>query len=224
MSAAAESGTGGPFAGFPVEGLDFYDDLEADNTRTFWAAHKQLYLDAVRAPMVALLTELEAEFGPGKAFRPYRDLRYSNDPTPYKTHQGGFVPRGPSTGWYVQVDAAGVGVDAGLFHPDPPALARYRAAVDDARTGGELERVVARLVADGFEVGGDLLLTRPRGVRPDHPRIALLRHRSLVVSRHYGSPAWVHTAELADRVRADWRLLAPLLEWVAVYVTRSGEL
>ena len=56
------------FTGFPVAGLDFYDDLEMDNTRSFWTAHKQVYDEAVRAPMVALCAALEAEFGPAKVF------------------------------------------------------------------------------------------------------------------------------------------------------------
>lgn len=50
------------FAGFPVAGLDFYDDLEADNTKVFWTSNRQVYLDAVRTPMTALLAELEPEF------------------------------------------------------------------------------------------------------------------------------------------------------------------
>ncbi len=206
------------FTGFPVEGLDFYDDLEADNSRTFWAAHKQLYLDAVRTPMLALLGLLEPEFGPGKAFRPQRDLRYSKDPTPYKTHQGGFVARGPASGWYVQVDAGGVRVSAGCFHTEGAALASYREAVDRPSSGAALQRLVDRLATAGFEVDGDRLKTRPRGVDPDHPRIDLLRHRSLHAGRGYGSPAWVQTAELADRVRADWRALTPLVEWFGAHV------
>jgi uncharacterized protein (DUF2461 family) len=117
----------GPFRGFPVEGLDFYDDLEADNSRSFWVKNKQTYLDAVRAPMEALLSELEPDFGPGKAFRPYRDLRYSNDPTPYKTHQGGFVATGEACGFYVQVDAAGLLTGAGWYHAAGPAVAHFRA-------------------------------------------------------------------------------------------------
>jgi len=206
------------FAGFPVEGLDFYDDLEVDNTRTFWTANKQVYLDAVRTPMLALLDRLEPEFGPGKVFRPYRDLRYSHDPTPYKTHQGGYVAIGPATGWYVQVDAGGVRVSAGCFHSERESLARFRAAVDDDDSGTALERLVRRLARKGLEIGGDRLKTRPRGYPADHPRIDLLRHRSLHAGRSYGSPAWVHTGELADRVCADWRTLAPLVEWAREHI------
>lgn len=62
------------FTGFPVAALDFYDDLEVDNTRSFWEAHKAVYQESVRAPMTALVTELEAEFGTPKVFRPHRDV------------------------------------------------------------------------------------------------------------------------------------------------------
>lgn len=86
------------FTGFPVAALDFYEDLEADNSKAFWAAHKAVYDDCVRGPMRALLGELEDEFGEGKMFRPYRDVRFSRDKIPYKTHQGGYVATGPGIG------------------------------------------------------------------------------------------------------------------------------
>src|SRR3978361_153264 len=96
------------FNGFPEAALDFYDDLETDNTKSFWTARREIYETAVKAPMVALRAALEPEFGPGKVFRPYRDVRYAKDKTPYKNHQGGFISNGPSAGWYVQVDPRGV--------------------------------------------------------------------------------------------------------------------
>ncbi|HXH80025.1 DUF2461 family protein [Nocardioides sp.] len=61
------------FTGFPVAALDFYDDLEMDNTRSFWEANKAVYDESVAAPMKALTDALQPEFGAAKAFRPYRD-------------------------------------------------------------------------------------------------------------------------------------------------------
>ena len=212
----------GPFRGFPVEGLDFYDDLETDNSRSFWAKNKQTYLDVVRAPMEALLSELEPDFGPGKAFRPYRDLRYSNDPTPYKTHQGGFVATSEACGFYVQVDAAGLLTGAGWYHAAGPAVTHFREAVDDEATGTKLARIVGRLVRAGFEIGGDQLKTRPRGYDSAHPRIELLRHRSLIATRRYdGTQPWLHTAEAGGRVHADWRALRPLVDWFGDHVAAT---
>ncbi|MFP5253867.1 MAG: DUF2461 domain-containing protein [Actinomycetes bacterium] len=202
------------FTGFPVAALDFYDDLELDNTKSFWAAHKDVYETAVRAPMTALVSQLEAEFGPAKVFRPYRDVRFAKDKTPYKTHQGAFVAAGPATGWYVEVAAPGVRVGVGYYRAEPDRLAAIRSAVAQDRTGSELEGLLADLTGQGWVLGGDQLKTSPRGYTPDHPRIELLRYRSMTLSRSYGFEPVVHTPELADRVREDWRAARPFVEWV----------
>ncbi|HLT59911.1 MAG TPA: DUF2461 domain-containing protein [Microlunatus sp.] len=207
------------FAGFSTAALDFYDDLELDNTRSFWTANKIVYDEQVRAPMTALTALLESEFGPAKIFRPYRDVRFAKDKTPYKTHQGAFVAVAEATGWYADLSAAGFRVGAGFYRADPERLARYRRAVADGVHGPALERVLARLRRAGWEVGGDRLKTSPRGFGADHPRIELLRHRSLVVNRSYGFEPVIHTPELADRVRKDWRQVRPLIEWAVANAT-----
>lgn len=202
------------FAGFPVAALDFYDDLEVDNTKSFWEAHKAVYRDAVQAPMQALCDALAPEFGTAKIFRPYRDVRFAKDKTPYKTAQGAYVATGPATGWYVQLSARGVMVGGGFYDADAERLGHVRAAIDDDRTGRELERLLARLAKKGWEVGGDRLKTSPRGYAADHPRIELLRHRSLTLGRSYGFEPFIHTPDLLDAVRRDWREVSPLLDWV----------
>jgi len=203
------------FEGFPVAALDFYDDLEIDNTRSFWEAHKVTYAEQVRAPMVALTDALADEFGAPKVFRPYRDVRFARDKTPYKTHQGAFVRAAPSTGWYVELSARGVRIGGGFYEASPTRLAAVRAAIDDERTGTELEGIVGALADDGWEVGGDRLKTKPRGYDATHPRIDLLRHRSLVVSRSLGFEPVIHSPELVEVVRTDWRRLRPLVAWAA---------
>jgi uncharacterized protein (TIGR02453 family) len=206
-----------PFDGFPEAALDFYDDLELDNTRTFWAAHKDTYDTAVRAPMTALAAELAEEFGTAKVFRPYRDVRFAKDKTPFKTHQGAFVAAAPSCGWYVQVSAPGVRVGAGFYDAERDRLAALRAAMAHERTGTALQQILDGLRARGWEVGGDRLKTSPRGYDADHPRIELLRHKSLFVGRDYGFEPVIHTRELLDRVRADWRTARPLVEWLRTH-------
>ena len=203
------------FAGFPVAALDFYDDLEVDNTRAYWEKHKDVYTESVKAPMAALCAALAPEFGEAKVFRPYRDVRFAKDKTPYKTHQGAFVPAGPATGWYVEVSARGVRTGAGFYEASSPRLASIRAAIDDDRRGPELERLLAGLAADGWDVAGERLKTTPRGYPADHPRIGLLRHKSMTVGRSHGFEPVVHTPELLDVVRDDWRALRPFVEWVA---------
>jgi uncharacterized protein (TIGR02453 family) len=207
------------FTGFPVAALDFYDDLEMDNTRSFWEKHKQVYDEAVKAPMVALCEALEKEFGAAKIFRPYRDVRFAKDKTPYKNHQGAFVRLAEATGWYVEVSPRGVRTGGGFYHAETARLAAVRQAIAHERTGPEVEKMLRKLERAGFEIGGDRLKTSPRGYDKDHPRIELLRHKSIIANRLIGFEPVIHTAELLDLVRKDWRATRPLVEWSAEHGT-----
>ena len=180
-------------------------------------AEQRTYDEAVAAPMKALTTALAAEFGDAKVFRPYRDVRFSKDKTPYKSHQGAFVPKGPSTGYYVQVGAPGVRVGVGFYEASGPRLASIREAIVEKRRGGELEDIIATLTSAGWELGGDRLKTAPRGYDVDHPRIELLRHKSMTLGKSYGFEPFVHTEELLEHIREDWREATPFVEWVLRY-------
>lgn len=210
------------FTGLPHAAVDFYVALEENNTREFWHAERGTYEREVRGPMAALLGLLEDEFGPGRVFRPNRNLRFSRDKSPYKTHQGVFVGVGPRTGWYAEVSADGFRVGAGVYHLDPPALASFRRAVDSP-AGRELAQLVTTLAASGWEVGGDRLKSAPRGWSRDHPRIELLRHRSLSVTRWATDADIVTTPALAAHVRDSWRDVRPLVEWISDVVTTTGD-
>ncbi|MGQ4598253.1 TIGR02453 family protein [Nocardia sp. R6R-6] len=206
------------FAGFPLAGLDFYEDLEADNSKAFWTANKEIYDRAVKQPMTALIAELEPAFGSAKIFRPYRDLRFAKDKSPYKTAQGAVVRAAPGVGWYVQINAGGLLVGGGFYQASPGQLEQLRATIDDDVRGTELVTILAKLTRVGFTVGGEKLKTRPKGYDDDHPRIDLLRHKSLSCSKDFGAPAWLETPQAAKEVRATWEAMRPLVEWLAAVV------
>jgi uncharacterized protein (TIGR02453 family) len=204
------------FTGFPAEAVTFYDGLERENNKTYWTTHKQTFEGAVRAPLMALADTLADEFGTATVFRPYRDVRFSADKSPYKTHLGAFVEVAPSAGYYVQVSSAGVLV-AGGFHDSAPGLLEgVRRAIADDDTGPALARMVATLTDEGWTLGGEKLKTAPRGIAKDHPRIDLLRHKQLTAERDYGRDPIIHSPELAGAVREHWRALRPMVEWLAV--------
>ncbi|MFT3716069.1 MAG: DUF2461 domain-containing protein [Gordonia sp. (in: high G+C Gram-positive bacteria)] len=205
------------FEGFPESAFDFYDDLEVDNSKVFWDAHKDVYRAAVRDPMVALTDRLADEFGEAKVFRPYRDVRFSKDKTPYKTHQGAFVGVAPATGYHLEIAAPGFRVGSGFYEAAPDRLAAIRQAIDDDRFGPELEKILATLRRAGWAIGGDRVKTAPRGWSLDHPRIDLLRHRSLTVMKSYDFEDVIGNPALADRIRTDWRQTTPLVDWVATH-------
>ena len=202
------------FTGFPVAALDFYDDLEVDNTKSFWEKHKDTYVSSVKQPMTDMCDALAPEFGVAKVFRPYRDVRFAKDKTPYKTHQGAFVAAGPATGWYVEISARGLRVGAGFYEASGERLARIREAMADDKSGPKLQRVLRKLEKDGFEISGERLKTSPRGYDADHPRIELLRHKQLFAGKLFGYEG-LDSPDVVDWVRADWRALRPLVEWVA---------
>jgi uncharacterized protein (TIGR02453 family) len=213
------------FAGFPEEALDFYEGLEADNSKTYWTDRREVYERAVRAPLQALLDDLEAEFGTGKMFRPYRDVRFSADKTPYKTAAAALVPsEDGAASFYVQISARGLFVGAGCYHMSRDQLARYRAAVLQDGPGGELARVSEGLAGKGFELHASERLQRvPRGVDPAHPRADLLRLKGLAAMRDLGVQPWLETSRCRDVVADAWRVAAPLVRWLGRHVGPAEE-
>ncbi|GAB3323154.1 DUF2461 domain-containing protein [Geodermatophilus aquaeductus] len=205
------------FRGFPDEGLVFYEGLEADNSKTYWTRHRAVYDTCVRAPMQALVDDLAAEFGAPKLFRPYRDVRFSNDKTPYKTHQGAVAQQeGRGAGaWYVEISAEGLRVAGGAWRLESDQVERYRRAVADGVQGPRLRTEVDRLTAGGWEIGGDRLTRVPKGYDIDDGRADLLRHRSLHAGRLFEFADWLHAAEALERVRTAWRDLTTLNAWLA---------
>jgi uncharacterized protein (TIGR02453 family) len=203
------------FEGFPDEGLVFYEGLEADNTKTYWTRGKSSYEAHVRAPLLALLEELAPEFGTAKVFRPYRDVRFSNDKTPYKTHQGAVIhPEGRAAAWYVQISAEGLRVAGGCWRLESDQVARYRRAVADEVQGPPLQAEVDRLSGAGWAIDGDRLVRVPAGFDADAPRLDLLKHKALHASRSWEPADWLHSREALERVRAAWRDLVALNVWL----------
>lgn len=202
------------FTGWPIEAVEFYEGLEADNSKVYWQQNKAVYEEVVRAPMEQLLAELAAEFGPATLFRPYRDVRFSADKTPYKTNCAARIGLG-----YVSFSAEGLSVGAGLYMPDAAALQRYRAAVDDEKSGAQLAEIVVDLHKGGYEtMAHEVLKTAPRGFPKDHPRIDLLRHKGIAMMKNWPVEPWLGTTKAKDHVVTTLRAAGPLNTWLTRYV------
>ena len=206
------------FSGFGEHAIEFYDGLEADNSKPYWDDNVALYKAHVREPMEALLAELNGEFaeefGDGKVFRPYRDVRFAKDKTLYKTHCGGVIEQGRGGGaYYVEISPAGMRVGGGCFHFESDQLARFRRAVDTELHGEELGKILGKLGKTGWEIKGDRLKSRPRGFPEDHPRLDLLRYRSVYAVRAWPPDDVLHERAALDRVRKAWRQVRAFNEW-----------
>jgi uncharacterized protein (TIGR02453 family) len=205
------------FRGWPAEALEFFDGLEADNSKTYWQANKTTYETLVRAPMEELLAELAKEFGEGKIFRPYRDIRFSPDKSPYKTYMGATAGDG-----YIHLSSKGLGAGTGMWEMAPDQLERYRQAVSDDRSGKALVAIVTKAKAAGVDISGhDVLKTAPKGYPKDHPRIDLLRNKGLITWKEWPAGAWLGTARAKDRVVEFFRLSKPLNKWLGTNVGAS---
>jgi uncharacterized protein (TIGR02453 family) len=206
------------FGGWPAEALEFYEGLEADNSKVYWTKHKTQYEEQVLGPMTELTQELTDEFGPVKIFRPYRDVRFSKDRTPYKRHIGAMVGGG-----YVQLSAEGLAVGNGMYHLAPDQLDRYRRKVASDASGAELEALIAGVEKQGIGVHGhDPLKSAPRGYAADHPRIGLLRYKGLVAWKQWPVEAWLGTPAAKERVVGVLTATRPLSAWLTAHVGPSG--
>ncbi len=199
------------FSGWPAEAVGFFAGLQADNTKAYWSAHKAVYEAAVREPMAELLCELSGEFGPGQITRPYRDIRFRAGKSPYKTE----IYASMEHGGYIRFSSDGLTAAAGHYAMTTAQLERYRRAVDHELEGAQLAEVVARLRAQGLEVGGgQALKNAPRGYPNDHPRIELLRCKGLICWQHWPVAPWLSTAQAKDSVVGFLRTAAPLHKWL----------
>ena len=217
------------FPGFSPKAHTFFRQLARNNSREWFQPRKAQYEELVRGPMLELcalvaddLRGFAADHAcePKKAlFRIYRDTRFSNDKTPYKTHVAAVFPRagmGKTTcaGFYFMISHETVEIAAGMYMPGPEELAAVRAAI--ARDGG---RALRKLIDDKSrrKVTGELLGERlsrvPRGFDADHPAGDLLR-----MKQWYFDATLPASAALAPSIRKQittrFRAMAPVVNYL----------
>ena len=205
------------FDGFSPDSFAWFEGLEADNSRAYFTEHREIYDRAVRGALEALLDELADEFGGRvKLFRQNRDIRFSHDKSPYKTRTYGVIQDRPDSraALYAQISREGLFAGSGYYMLDPPQLERFRDAVVDERSGPELERAIA-----GIEIFGEALKTAPRGYPRDHPRVRLLRHRSLISGSRLAPRAnRIGRDAGLKHVRSTWQACGPMNAWLDAHV------
>jgi uncharacterized protein (TIGR02453 family) len=202
------------FSGFPPEALAFFNDLERHNNREWFLAHKDVYERACRRPMQQLANTLEARFGKSKISRINRDIRFSSDRSPYKTHISAVVGR-----HYISLSPEGLYVGAGMYKPDPEVLARLRAAIAADVSGRALARIVAALRRKGYHVDThESLRSAPKGYTADHPRIDLLRMKDVFAGKAFKPSAWLSTGKARERITRVMIDVKPLADWLQRHI------
>jgi len=203
------------FTGWKGDFRGFFLGLRANNTKAYFEAHRRQYEDDVKAPLVALLADLEAEFGPAhRISRPHRDIRFSADKSPYKLNIYADCERGG----YVALDADGLVAAGGRYMVDGDQLQRLREAVGKDRSGKQIAGIVADLREKGYDVEGQELKRVPSPWPQDHPRADLLKHKRLIYWKRWPVGPWIATAKAKDRVAQTWRDGAALEAWCRKHV------
>jgi uncharacterized protein (TIGR02453 family) len=160
-----------------------------------------------------------------KLFRQHRDTRFSADKSPYKTTTYGLIleRRESLASLYAQLSARGFFAGTGYYALAADQLARFRDAIADDTTGPALEKAIATAEAGGVETFGEALKTAPRGYPRDHPRVRLLRHKSLIAGRRLGPGAGGIPRDAAlDHARTTWSACGALNAWLDDHVGASG--
>jgi len=223
------------FEGFADTSAAFFHQLTLHNDREWFEAHREAYQEGWLRPMEALLHEVRERLlraypggglGRPKIFRINRDLRFSKDKSPYKTHVGGFLPvAGPSDGrsqieqpaaLYFHVSHSELFAAAGLYGMDPATLARHRQALIDSRRGKELDRILAGLRRRSMRLDAREALKRPpAGFDSEHPRLELLKMKGLIAVTNELDRRLLTKPELVDFLVDCGRACAPLNRWLA---------
>jgi len=220
------------FTGFGPKALSFFEALKFHQSREWFEENRSLYENDVLAPMVALIDDLTAGFakrkiplkGDGKRsiFRLNRDIRFSKDKSPYKTHAGAVMTRSGSKKdqglLYIHIDPTGCFTAAGFYMPEAPALAKLRKAI--LAHPGKAKALLAKLDKSGLELGTFDQLTRvPRGLEAlkDGPLDGMIRMKSLVVEEKL-TDKLVKSPKLADAIVDFAERAKPLLDfgWQAI--------
>jgi uncharacterized protein (TIGR02453 family) len=225
----------GEFRGFRPAAMTFLRSLKRNNTREWFAAHRDDYEREVRGPLVALVEEMDvrlAELAPEivgdpkrSLFRIHRDVRFSNDKSPYKTNAacwfyhgdagrgvGSTTPHG-GAGFYFHMEPGESMIGAGIWMPPRPTLTRLRERIDEEHAS--LRRILrdpALKKRFGTLDESGMLTRMPRGYAEDHPAADLLRHQSFTVGRAL-TDAELFSPRLADVLARDYARLVPLVRW-----------
>ncbi|HYW32023.1 MAG TPA: DUF2461 domain-containing protein [Gemmatimonas sp.] len=224
------------FEGFPPRAMTFLRGLAKNNRKEWFEEHRDDYEAAVKRPLASLVEEVDvrlAEIAPEivgspkkSVFRIHRDVRFSKDKSPYKTHAacwffhrdagrgvGGDAAHG-GAGFYFHIATTGSFCGGGIWMPPRPALQRIRQSLVDDQEGFE-EIVLSRGFTRRFgPLDPEGMLTRmPRGFDESHPAAQWLKHQSFTAGAALGN-AEIGSASLPDTLAKHYAAMAPLIRWL----------
>jgi uncharacterized protein (TIGR02453 family) len=220
------------FSGFTEETVWFFMALCKNNNREWFERNREIYDKHVMGPAKLFVTAMGARLKTiaprivsvakvnKSIFRIYRDTRFSLDPSPYKTNLGiyfwdGARPRMESSGFYFHLEPPDLILGGGMYIIPDNLIGRFRTAVVDPKSGAQISKIVAVILAmKGVSLGGEHYKRVPAGFDPGHSNAELLKHRGLYASFETRIPDEFYTGQLVDYCFERFEPLAPLHRWL----------
>src|SRR5664280_3758368 len=219
-------GVGAPFTGFSRDAIQFLVESALHNERSWFQPRKAEYEHLLKEPLEALCLSLATRFEaaglPLRAdsrspFRIYRDVRFSADKSPYKTHVSASFPwtgEGGGVGAYFHFQPGEVFAGGGMWHPEPAQLAAWRHAIDVDLGGVRAALQEPRFAAMFGHVNGESLKRVPTGFAADHPGAELLKLKDVTFGRRLSDDEAL-SPDLPDTLAATFVAAVPLLGLLA---------
>jgi uncharacterized protein (TIGR02453 family) len=212
--------------------LKFLKDLEKNNNREWFNAHKSVYLSAqqnVYDFIEQLIIEmnkhdvLEGDSGKGSLFRIYKDVRFSKDKSPYNPRFAFSFQRATKLrrgGYYVHLKPGNCFMGCGFFTPNPEDLKRIRQDID-ANFSAWKKLLRTKSIVENFgEIQGETVATAPKGFSKDNPAIELLRHKAFTF-RHDFKDDEVLEDNFLKEVNSRFKAIRPYFNYMSELLTTN---
>ena len=226
------------FKGFPKEIVNFYMELKANNSKTWFNENREEYENYVLTPAQEFVVEMadrlkkiapEINGDPRidkSIFRIYRDTRFSKDKTPYKTHLGIFFWEGTrkkmeNPGYYFHLEPPNLGLYAGMHVLEKEFLQEFRDSVVHPKYGEELDKAVKKVKSSGmYEVSSPHYKKVPRGFDPEHKFAHYLLHNSMHGGFRTEIPEELFTDKCVEYCFDKFKGISPIQKWLVEMVKR----
>jgi len=215
------------------ESIDFLKSLSKNNNRDWFNSHKDNFMEAQQNIISfadALLYEMnkhdiiETPSGKKSLFRIYKDVRFSNDKTPYNTHWSGIFKRATKKlrgSYYFKFKPGGSLLVGGFWGPEPQDMKRIRQDIDFNYKAWKKMLAGKSIVKNFGKLTGEQVSTAPRGYTKDHPAIDLLRYKQFLL-KHEFTDKEVCSPDFLYQVNDVFKKMRPFLNYMSEVLTTDA--
>ncbi|MDA1027732.1 MAG: TIGR02453 family protein [Bacteroidetes bacterium] len=208
----------------------FLRELKANNDRDWFALNKKRYEKHVKEPLLDLIADfspLLADISPhflaipkasgGSFFRIHRDVRFSDNKDPYKTHAAiqfrhSSAKDVHAPGYYLHIEPGNVFVGLGIWQPENPVLNQIRSAI--LEDGGRWQKVRDAAVSSGLELKGDSLKRPPLGVDANHDLVIDLKRKDFMAVAEFEQDVALRP-DFLPLLAETWKAGSPFMQFIS---------